>query len=65
MSETTKVIQYLLKRCQDERLRLSEVIGQGLAKDHADYRYQCGVIRGIIIVEEMLSDTAERLEDYE
>lgn len=65
MSETNKVLQYLIKKCNEEKLRLTGVLGQGLAKDHADYRYQCGVLRGITIVENMLTETAERLENYD
>lgn len=65
MSETDKILQYLIKKCNEEKLRLTKVLGQGLAEDYADYRYQCGVLRGITIVENMLTETAERLENYD
>jgi hypothetical protein len=34
-----------------------------LAKDHADYRFQCGVMRGIAIAQGYLADMLERMSD--
>ncbi|NDG20193.1 MAG: hypothetical protein EB117_18310, partial [Betaproteobacteria bacterium] len=58
-----EVLEYLIKKCQDEESRLAETLGQGLAKDHADYRHQCGIIRGLAMARQMLIDTAERMEN--
>ena len=58
-----EVLEYLIKQCQDEESRLAETLGQGLAKDHADYRHQCGIIRGLAMARQMLIDIAERMEN--
>ena len=58
-----EVLEYLIKKCQDEESRLAETLGQGLAKDHADYRHQCGIIRGLAMARQMLIDIAERMEN--
>ncbi len=65
MRENVDVLHHLIKKFDVERERLTTVLGQGLAQDHADYRFQCGVIRGLSIAVGMLTDTAERLEDYD
>ena len=65
MRENLDVLHHLIKKFDAERERLISVLGQGLAQDHADYRFQCGVIRGLSIAVGMLTETAERLEDYD
>jgi hypothetical protein len=57
-----QVLEYLIKRCSEEESRLADALGQGLAKDHADYRHQCGMIRGLAMARQMLIDVAERME---
>ena len=59
----SQVLEYLIKRCHEEESRLAETLGQGLAKDHADYRHQCGIIRGLAMARQMLIDVAERMEN--
>jgi hypothetical protein len=63
MNETEKVLRHLISRCGDEQRHLAEVLAQGLAKDHADYRFQCGVMRGISVVQGYLADMLERMSD--
>ena len=58
----SQVLEYLIKRCHEEESHLAESLGQGLAKDHADYRHQCGMIRGLAMARQMLIDVAERME---
>lgn len=59
----SQVLEYLIGRCQEEESRLAESLGHGLAKDHADYRHQCGIIRGLAMARQMLIDVAERMEN--
>ena len=61
--ETEKVLRHLISHCVDEQKHLAEVLAQGLAKDHADYRFQCGVMRGIAIAQGYLADMLERMSD--
>jgi len=65
MRENLDVLHHLIKKFDAERGRLTSVLGQGLAQDHADYRFQCGIIRGLSMAVEMLTETAERLEDHD
>ena len=61
--ETEKVLRHLINRCSEEQKHLAEVLAQGLAKDHADYRFQCGVMRGISVAQGYLADMLERMSD--
>ncbi len=56
------VLEHLLKKLQDEQLRQALSLGDGSAKDYADYKYSCGVVRGLLIASNHISELAERLE---
>ena len=57
------VLKYLSDKLRDERLVLSEDMSMGKAKDFGDYKYACGIIRGLLLANNMLIETAERLEN--
>jgi hypothetical protein len=61
----TDLLQYLSQRIQEERKALADDLSLGKAKEHGDYKYTCGVIRGLLIVNNMIIETAERLEREE
>jgi hypothetical protein len=42
---------------------MSDDLARGGAKDHGDYKYACGIIRGLMMATSVLADTAQRLED--
>jgi len=56
------VLKHLSDKIQEERLRLSEDMSMGKAKDFGDYKYACGIIRGLLLANNMIIETAERLE---
>ena len=55
------ILKYLSDKLRDERLVLSEDMSMGKAKDFGDYKYACGIIRGLLLANNMLIETAERL----
>ena len=57
------VLKHISDKIQEERLRLSEDMSMGKAKDFGDYKYACGIIRGLLLANNMIIETAERLEN--
>lgn len=57
------VLKYLSDKLQEERTRLAEDMSLGKAKDHGDYKYACGIVRGLLLANNMVIETAERLEN--
>ena len=57
------VLKHLSDKIQEERLRMSEDMSMGKAKDFGDYKYACGIIRGLLLANNMIIETAERLEN--
>ena len=55
------VLKFLSDKLKDERLHLSEDMSMGKAKDFGDYKYACGIIRGLLLANNMIIETAERL----
>ena len=55
------VLKYHSDKIQEERLRMAEDMSMGKAKDFGDYKYACGIIRGLLLANNMLIETAERL----
>jgi len=56
------VLEHLSKQLQQERFRIIEDMGDGKAKDHAEYKYSCGVVRGLLLANNYIVELAERLE---
>ena len=38
-------------------------MSMGKAKDFGDYKYACGIIRGLLLANNMIIETAERLNN--
>lgn len=56
------LLSYLSKKVQAEVTVVSEDLARGSAKDHGEYKYACGIIRGLMIVNSLLMETAQRME---
>jgi hypothetical protein len=59
---THELLTYLSKKIQDELDVLSGDLARGAAKDHGDYKYACGIIRGLMITNGFIAETAQRME---
>jgi hypothetical protein len=57
------VLKYLSDKIKEERLLLAEDMSMGKAKDFGDYKYACGIIRGLLLANNMIIETSERLEN--
>lgn len=57
------LFQYLAKKIQSEIDVISEDLARGTAKDHGEYKYACGIIRGLMVVNGILMDTAQKMEE--
>lgn len=59
---STDLLQYLAKKVNDEIAVLSDDLARGTAKDHGEYKYACGIIRGLMIANGLFAETAQRME---
>jgi hypothetical protein len=57
-----EMLEYLIKKLDEEQKHLAEALAMGKAKDFAEYKELCGVIRGVLIARILVANTAERLE---
>jgi hypothetical protein len=57
------ILKYLSDKIQEEVNHLSYDLAKGTAKDHGDYKYSCGIVRGLLMVNNMIIETAERMEN--
>ena len=57
------LLKYLSTQLQQDRLRILEDLGDGKAQDYAEYKYSAGVVRGLLMANTLIAETAERLEN--
>ena len=56
------VLEHLAKKIHEDRLRMVEDLGEGKSKDHAEYKFSCGVVRGLLMANNHILELAERLD---
>jgi len=56
------LLSYLSKKLQEEMKVIENDTVLGHAKDFGDYKYACGIYRGLLIANNVLTETAERME---
>jgi hypothetical protein len=56
------ILRHLSKKMQDELKIIEADMAMGNAKDFGDYKYACGIYRGLLIANNILMETAERME---
>ena len=59
------LLAYLSQKLQEEQEVYLNDLGSGKAKDFADYRYSCGILRGLMIAEGFINETSKRLENID
>lgn len=57
------LIKYISSKVQEEIAPITDDLARGAAKDHGEYKYACGIIRGLMIANSILADTAQRMEN--
>jgi len=59
------ILKYLSNKVQEEIKVITDDLALGKAKDHGDYKQSVGIIRGLMIANSIIADTAERYEEIE
>jgi hypothetical protein len=54
---------YLLHKLNEDILNKKDFLATGNAKDYAEYRQVCGIIRGLESAKQLIIDLAKRHED--
>jgi hypothetical protein len=57
------LLTYLSKKIRDEQKLIEEDLVVGKAKDYGAYQHACGVYRGLLIANNMLLETKERMDN--
>ena len=60
---SNQALQYLAKKVQEEIDVISDDLARGTAKDHGEYKYACGIIRGLMLTNGFIVELAERMEN--
>jgi hypothetical protein len=57
------LLRHLSKRVQDELKIIESDMAMGNAADFGAYKYACGIYRGLLVANNILMETAERMEE--
>ena len=57
------LLKYLAEKVNAEIAVMSDDLARGTAKDHGEYKYACGIIRGLMIANGLFAETAQRMEN--
>lgn len=57
------VMELLQKKLEERKKLIVESMGSGVAKDYAEYRDLCGVIRGLTTAQQEIEDLVRKLKD--
>lgn len=60
---TYDLLEHLADKLQAEIAVISEDMARGSAKDHGEYKYACGIVRGLMVANSLLADAAKQLEE--
>ena len=58
-----QALQHIASKLNERQEELKEFLGQGAAKDYAEYKSICGTIHGLETAKNLLNDHAKRLEN--
>ena len=57
------LLKHLSNKVQEEIKVITDDLALGKAKDFGDYKYACGIVRGLMIANNFIIETAERLNN--
>lgn len=57
------LLKYLADKLQADIKHMTDDLAKGTAKDFGDYKYACGIVRGLLMANNHLIETAEKMED--
>ena len=56
------VLKYLSNKIHDELKVIEEDMAMGNAIDFGAYKYACGIYRGLLVANNIIAETAQRME---
>ena len=56
------LLKYLSQKIQEEMKVIEQDIALGHASDFGAYKYACGIYRGLLMANNILMETSERME---
>jgi hypothetical protein len=56
------LLRHLSKKVQDELRVIEADMAMGNAADFGAYKYACGIYRGLLVANNIIIETAERME---
>lgn len=59
------LLKHLSNRVQEEIRVMTDDLALGKAKDYGDYKHAVGMIRGLMVANSIIAETAERYEEIE
>ena len=59
---SNEMLAYLSEKVEDERKIIEADLASGKAGDYSQYKHATGVIRGLMIANNILLETAQRME---
>ena len=60
-----EILDLLKSKIDERRQQIVESLGDGVAKDYADYQNKCGVILGLLTALAEINDLAQKMKDYD
>jgi hypothetical protein len=57
------IFRHLANKNNEEIKILSDDLARGHAKDHGDYKYACGIIRGLMMANSFVAEMAHNMEN--
>lgn len=58
----TELLKHVANKLNVEIERLKEDAILGKAKDHGEYKWACGIVRGLMTANSILMDTVQQVE---
>jgi len=59
---SNEMLKYLSGKVQEEINIITDDLARCTDKDHGDYNYACGIVRGLMITNALFVDVAQRME---
>ena len=59
---STDLLKYLSEKIQEEMKVIEQNMVVGNTKDFADYKYSCGIYRGLLMANNVVIEIKERME---
>ncbi len=57
------ILRHLSKKVQEELRVIEADMAMGNASDFGAYKYACGIYRGLLVANNIIMETAERMEE--